>query len=140
MPKSIVEQIKCLARLTGAPRSFVTQVCRLFERKGISLEADAAPYLHALEEAFTREEDIRATALRTRRNLARLTTDFKAFGAAQISRFERPGRAGSSLERQALELEIDRTMFSDGDPFANSVVTRPQRDDVPLVPGPDDLQ
>ena len=65
-PKSIADHIDCLARLTGAPRSFVLQVKDLFGRKGISLETDASPYLAALEEAFRREESIRTSARRAR--------------------------------------------------------------------------
>ena len=60
-PKSICDHIECLSRLTGAPDAFITQVKALFAKKGISLNADASPYLKALEEAFRREESIRAT-------------------------------------------------------------------------------
>ena len=58
-PKSIADQIQALAQLTGAPESFIAQVRALFERKGISLLTDSAPYINALEHAFRREHSIR---------------------------------------------------------------------------------
>jgi hypothetical protein len=62
-PRTIDEQIQCLARLTGAPDAFVGEVRALFRRRGISLAADAAPFLAALEDAFLREERMRTQTL-----------------------------------------------------------------------------
>jgi hypothetical protein len=59
-PRTIDDHILCLARLTGASETFVCEVRALFVRRGISLEANAAPYLSALEDAFLREERTRA--------------------------------------------------------------------------------
>ena len=76
-PKSIEQQIDCLARLTGAPESFVNQVRQLFNSKGISLDDDAEPFVPALEEAFRREESIRCSTHRARQNLSKLQESFR---------------------------------------------------------------
>ncbi len=62
-PRTIDEQILCLARLTGASETFVGEVRALFKRRGISLDAEVAPFLTALEDAFLREERMRTQAL-----------------------------------------------------------------------------
>ena len=83
-PRSISDQIDCLARLTCAPQSFVIQVKELFSRKGIPLEADAEPYIAALEEAFRREESIRTSARHARRNIASLHENFSRIGKSYV--------------------------------------------------------
>jgi hypothetical protein len=126
--KSIADQIDCLARLTGAPRSFVDQVRDLFTRKGISLDEDSTPYLAALEEAFIREESIRAGS-------TMLPAAVRA-GAGQDPQVvrrrrsrRRPGRDGAALE--------PTTRLSTSGPM---LVTRRQHEEAPLVPGPEELQ
>ena len=101
-PKSISDHIDCLARLMIAPQSFVMQIEDLFSKKGISLDEDAEPYLQALEEAFKREESIRASA-----------------SAEQDSQLEETSIPGAD----------HRTL-----------VTRPQRENLPMVPGPTEIQ
>src|SRR5262245_9682028 len=87
-PKSISEQIDCLARLTGAPRSFVTQVRALFTRKGISLDTDATPYVRALEDAFRREETIRVSAQRAKQNMTKLQDNFHRISKAYVQQLQ----------------------------------------------------
>jgi hypothetical protein len=146
-PKSISEQIESLARLTGAPEPFVCQVKSLFENKGISLDEDATPYLKALEDAFRREESIRANAERARQNVARLRSTFDKLGAAyadKLSRLDRgretlreAGRKlGDRLARKASQ-STTRVVVPEGH---RSYVMRHQRDTLPLVPGPEEPQ
>jgi len=137
-PKTLEEQIGCLAQLTGAPQTFVMQVKELFSRKGIRLDADASPYLKALEEAFRREESIRCTTERARDNIRKLQNNFNKIGKAYV--------------RQLAELKKMRHVKSDGTSSIDSgnetipggdhrsVVTRSQRDEYPMVPGPKDPQ
>jgi hypothetical protein len=118
--KSIRDQIDCLARLTGAPDSFVEQVRDLFTRKGISLDDDSSPYVRALEEAFIREESIRVGALAARPSVA------------HAERAPEP-----RLARRPEETPRYRPLVADVRPM---LVTRRQHEDVPLVPGPEELQ
>ena len=99
-PKSISEQIECLARLTAAPGSFVVQVKSLFSRKGISLDEDATPYLKALEEAFKREENIRSTTQRARQNIRKLQKNFNRIGQAYGDVRDHRGERGLLVERR----------------------------------------
>jgi len=122
-PKSIGEQIDCLAQLTGAPGSFVDQVRELFTRKGISLEEDSTPYLRALEEAFIREESIRAGAGAARAALA------EPVGRGYARQVERLRQAQSRRRARRQEL-----------PGRAMLVTRQQHEEIPLVPGPEQLQ
>jgi len=142
--KSIAEQIECLARLTGAPTSFVDQVRDLFTRKGISLGEDAAPYVRALEEAFIREESIRASAEQTRVGIASSVSDFKKIGKTYVQQVERLRRVQAGLRdkrRSARAAAADSTTVRiDSEISARSLVTRQQHEDMPMVPGPDDLQ
>jgi hypothetical protein len=142
--KSIAEQIDCLARLTGAPTSFVDQVRELFTRKGISLAEDSSPYVKALEEAFIREESIRAGAKQTRVSVAGSTTDFKQIGKTYVQQLERLRRvqAGLRSKRRAGKTNPPESTTVSIDPeiSSRSLVTRQQREDLPMVPGPEDLQ
>jgi len=142
--KSIAEQIDCLARLTGAPTSFVDQVRELFTRKGISLEEDSSPYVRALEEAFIREESIRAGAQQAGANIAAVGADFKKVGKAYVQQLERLRRVQAGLREkrkgprktapESSQVAIDPEISS------RSLVTRQQREDMPMVPGPEELQ
>jgi hypothetical protein len=134
-PKSLADHIECLARLTGAPQSFVIQIKDLFSKKGISLDEDAEPYLHALEEAFRREEAIRVSTRRVHDNVARLQDNFSRVGRAYVGRLKQLKRIQSRLEGPN---QREETSIPGGD--HRTLVTRPQLDDFPMVPGPEELQ
>lgn len=141
-PKSIDEHIECLARLTGAPDSFVTQVKELFTRKGITLDTDATPYLIPLEEAFQREEAIRADAKYTRQSVQRLQDNFNKLRHTYTKQLEQLRSIQASLRGQttakqkssgklrAVRIRGERHVYT----------TRTVFDELPMVPGPDDLQ
>jgi hypothetical protein len=139
-PGSIADHIECLARLTGAPDTFVVQVKALFGRKGISLDEDAAPYQKALDEAFRREENIRFSAKRARANLVSMSDDFRKIGRAYVEQVTRRA-AGAESMRQAGR---SRYTIARGTEIAikgdhRTLVTRTEREELPLVPGPDDV-
>ena len=142
--KSIAEQIDCLARLTGAPTTFVDQVRLLFTRKGISLEEDSSPYVKALEEAFIREESIRASAEHARPHLASSATDFKKIGKTYVQQLERLRRVQADLRdrrKPSRKPESGSTTVPiDPEISSRSLVTRQQHEDLPMVPGPEDIQ
>ena len=142
--KSIAEQITCLARLTGAPTPFVDQVRGLFTRKGISLEEDSSPYVKALEEAFIREESIRASAQQARPSIGGSATDFKKIGKTYVQQLERLRRVQAGLRdrRKPSRQSAPETTTVSIDPefSANGLVTRQQHEDLPMVPGPEDIQ
>jgi hypothetical protein len=145
-PKTISDHIDCLARLTGAPRSFVLQVKDLFSRKGISLDADASPYLAALEEAFRREESIRAGARRARSNIARTHESFSKIGRNYVRQFERMKKMQSNLRGRTKRARDRRAGRGAGGAQISipgdhrSIVTRQESDDLPMVPGPKEEQ
>lgn len=144
-PRSIAEHIECLARLTGAPIAFVDQVRALFLTKGISLDTVADPFIEALEEAFRREEHIRNSTYRARQNLTRLAENFKKVGRVyveQLAQVERSG--GKSVARRAPRRAVATSAAKatavtiKGD--HRTYVTRTEREELPLVPGPSELQ
>lgn len=143
-PKSIADQIECLARLTGAPESFVGQVRSLFSTKGISLDEDATPYLKALEDAFRREENIRANAQRARENVDLLRERFSKIGAAYAENFSKLQLGGKQRARK-LRDKLTKTgesgsttvIVPDGH---RSYVMPHQKDVMPMVPGPEEPQ
>ena len=145
-PRSIDDHIECLARLTGAPGSFVEQVRALFTGKGISLDTDATPFLKALEEAFRREENIRASSTRAKSQLARLRDNFRKVGQAyvdQLSQLRRvQGSPRDQTRKKQREASADRpdgvrvTVTGDH----RSLVTRTVREQLPMVPGPKEPQ
>ena len=146
-PKSISEQIDCLARLTGAPPAFVDQVKALFTTKGISFDEDATPYLKALEDAFRREETIRANAHSARQNVDRLREKFSKLGTAYALKLSRIRPGGKQIQssthrmREKLfksdETGITRVVVPDGH---RAHVMPPQKDTLPMVPGPKEPQ
>ena len=147
--KSINDQIECLARLTGAPESFVGQVKSLFENKGISLDSEATPYIKALEEAFSREENIRTSARKAQVNLGHIQKNFKRINEAYTEQLDQLKRLQSGLRKQGRALRNRKVVSGTkkSRPTAVAVsgshrayVTRPQSDTMPMVPGPDDLQ
>jgi hypothetical protein len=142
-PKTISEHIECLARMTGAPDSFVDQVRTLFSSKGISLEDDATPYVSALDEAFTREECIRSTTYRAHKSVVKLQSDFSRIGKAYVEQMKQTRRTQSGmreLSKKARELSAGKRthVVISGD--HRTYVTRPQRDTFPMVPGPKEPQ
>jgi hypothetical protein len=144
-PRSIADHIDCLARLTGAPRSFVMQIKDLFSRKGISLHEDAEPYIDALEEAFRREESIRTSARRVHDNVARLQDNFGRIGRAYVRQLQQLKRMQSrSRGKQAASVSAapaakpQETSIPGGD--HRTLVTRLQLDSLPMVPGPEEIQ
>ena len=143
-PKTLTEQIFCLAQLTGAPDSFVTQVKELFSRKGISLDADAGPYVKALEDAFKREESIRCTTERARDNIRRLQRDFSRIGDAYVKQLAELKKLRGGLSSRRVS-KGNASSDSDGEVHIpggdhRSFVTPPQSDKLPMVPGPKDKQ
>ena len=145
-PKTIGEHIKCLARMTGAPESFVGQVRGLFSTKGISLDEDASPYVNALEEAFRREESIRTSSRRARHNIARLQDNFNRIGKAYVQQLEQLHRVRTNLSPQGRrETKAASVTRKTGTELAipgdhRTYVTRPQTEEMPMVPGPKDEQ
>jgi hypothetical protein len=145
-PKSIDEQIQCLARLTGAPVSFIQQVRTLFTSKGISLDTDATPFLKALEEAFRREENIRTSSVRAKHQVAKLRDNFRKVGEAYVEQLSQLRRLQSSLQQQSRRLRRQHgpkraratrvTITGDH----RSFVTKTVREQVPMVPGPKERQ
>lgn len=139
-PKTISEHIECLARLTGAPASFVDQVRTLFSTKGISLHEDAAPYLKALDDAFRREESIRTSAGRARRNLTRIRASFDRIGRAYVQQADSRRRTSARVrhaqsgERGSLSEEV----VIPGD--HRTYVAPTAHETWPMVPGPEDPQ
>lgn len=144
-PKSIADEIRCLARSTGAPESFVDQVKQLFSSKGISLHDDATPFVTALHEAFRREQTIRCSTLRAKESLARLRANFDRIGkvyADQLSRVRqsknspgtqkprRPGGSSQASPRTVIAIRGDH----------RTLITRVEREELPMVPGPTELQ
>jgi hypothetical protein len=144
-PRSIGEHIECLARLTGAPGSFVEQVRALFVAKGISLDTAAGPFIDALEEAFRREERIRTSTYRARQNLTKLSDNFKRIGRAYVEQVGQVGRtrtrvpapAGRAATAAASEGRTTQVTIR-GD--HRTYVTRTEREELPMVPGPADPQ
>ena len=145
-PQSIDEHIECLARLTGAPDSFTSQVKELFTRKGITLESDATPYLKALEQAFEREESIRQQAREARNNAARLRDNFTKLGQTYANQLAQLKRIQASMRRH---LSGKQARASSAGPKLRAIrvrgekhvyTTRTVQDDLPMVPGPEDPQ
>ena len=143
-PKTLTEQISCLAQLTGAPESFVMQVKKLFSRKGISLDCDAGPYLKALEEAFKREENIRCTTERARDNIKRLQIDFNSIGEAYVKQLAELKKMRSGMAARSGSKKKGSAGSADSIPIPGgdhrSFVTPPQTDKLPMVPGPKEKQ
>lgn len=140
-PRSIGEHIDCLARLTGAPGTFVDQVRDLFVAKGISLETAAEPFLEALDEAFRREERIRQNTVRVQQNLRDIQNNFKKIGEAYVNRIDGDGADEKRVpaRRRATKTAPRSTRITiKGD--HRTFVTRMEREELPMVPGPTEQQ
>jgi hypothetical protein len=115
----------------------VDQVRDLFVAKGISLDTAAGPFLEALEEAFRREERIRTNHHRVRQQLTKLHENFKRIGRAYVHQLD---SAAAPREKQAAAQHPPAprprptriTIKGDHRTF----VTRTEREELLLVPGP----
>ena len=142
-PKSILDHIDVLARLTGAPVSFIEQVKLLFSRKGISLETDGEPFIGALEEAFRREENIRASTVRARENLDQIRGNFDRIGKAYVEQLGRLKTVQKKLHARTREISTEASNAQStqvtikGD--HRTFVTRPVREELSMVPGPSEI-
>ena len=147
-PKSIEDHIQCLARLTGAPHTFIDQVRSLFTSKGIPLASEAQPFVRALDEAFRREEHIRASSHTVQHQLTRIRENFRKVGKAYVDQLSQLRRIHSTVHEQSRRLrkkllttrqgqETSRIMIK-GD--HRSFVTSPEREQFPMVPGPKEEQ
>ena len=145
-PKSINEHIDCLARLTGAPATFVEQVRSLFVGKGISLSSEAQPFLGALDEAFRREENVRMTSAKAKTGIPKLHPSIKNFGKNYTSQVQQLKRVQEQLREKTRRLQrkspsrSDSTMHVTIKGDHRTFVTRPVREELPMVPGPEELQ
>ena len=147
-PKTIEDHIQCLARSTGAPPVFIDQVRSLFTSKGIPLVSAARPFVRALDEAFRREEHIRASSHTVQHQLARIRENFRKVGKAYVDQLSQLRRIHSTVQHRSRRLrkklltthegqETSRVMIK-GD--HRSFVTAPQREQLPMVPGPKEQQ
>ena len=146
--KSILQSIEDLARTTEAPRAFVDQVRSLFRSKGIALTEDAAPYRSALVEAFRREQAIRHSTLRAKEDLAKLRERQDRLRKGYRLQLSQINDLKTSLRRRSHDLErygssrrsaLSSRRRSDRDD-SRTCLTRGDRDDLPMVPGPKDVQ
>jgi flagellar capping protein FliD len=145
--KTIAERIDSLSRRTNAPSTFVRQVRTLFSSKGISLEEDSTPYLTALEQAFRREESIRRSTLRTRRNLTRVQKNFSSIMENYRKQFSHLERIKRALQNQSTRMAAGAAKGKGKKPAVvvyssnpRAFVTRQEKDEMPMVPGPEELQ
>jgi hypothetical protein len=147
-PRSIADHIDSLARLTGAPVAFVDQVRALFTDKGISLETDAEPFIHALEEAFKREENIRTSSARAKSQLMKLRDNFRKVGQAYVEQLSQLKKVQGALKKQEMRPAKRRTAPKPSQDAVRvtvkgdhrSLVTRTIREELPMVPGPKEPQ
>ena len=123
------------------------QVRALFLSKGIPLDTDATPFVEALEDAFRREETIRAGAARAKRQIAKLRDDFRKVGRAYVDQLSQLRRLQTSLQEQSRRLRGKKRgqprkgatrIAVQGD--HRSLVTRTEREQLPMVPGPEEPQ
>ncbi len=147
-PKSIEDHIQCLARLTGASHTFADQVRSLFTSKGIPLASEAQPFIRALDEAFRREEHIRASSHTVQHQLARIRDNFRRVGKAYVDQLSQLRRLHSSVQEQSRRLRKKLPSIRQGHETSRvlikgdhrSFVTSPVREQFPMVPGPKDQQ
>ncbi|HEX6851741.1 MAG TPA: hypothetical protein VF139_10095 [Candidatus Polarisedimenticolaceae bacterium] len=123
--RTLAESIEAMAAATGAPAAFVDRVRAMFVEKGISLEADAAPFEIALGDAFARQAAVHDNLELARRQLGTLR--------------ERMGELESGLRRHATELNRLRDHLRSAKKPASSTRLVPGEHDRFLVPGPDGL-
>ena len=140
-PKSIAEEIEILARLTGAPRAFVEQVRALFTSKAISLDDAVDPFLVALDEAFRREETIRASSSQARRGLDRAQENLGRVREIHREQTEHLRRARANLESSARRIrESGERLEAAAYALGVRRGAYHETDAAPIVPGPKDIQ
>jgi hypothetical protein len=145
--KTIANYIEETAKLTGAGEPFTEQVKALFLKKGISLDGDVEPYMKAIEEAFQRELSIRSTSARAQESITQLRQNFSKVGKAYTKQIEQLKKIQSRLQAQTRRLMQQQNSGSKSGTGSvairgdhRSYVTKPEREELPLVPGPKEIQ
>jgi len=131
---TLEESIARLAKETGASESFVQKVRALFLGRGIDLEDSAAPYTHALADAFRRHASLRQQFDDARASLVKLHANLAELGDAFHGQLGRLRALRDSLERRNAELR--RVTIGDG----KGLRLVPGEHDRSIVPGPDEIQ
>ncbi len=146
-PDSIEDHIRCLARLTGAPPTFIDQVRSLFISKGIALDSSADPFVKALDEAFRREEHIRASSHNAQNQMAKIRDNFRRVGKAYVEQLSQLRRLQGSVQEysQQVRKKLSKRRRAESTRVTikgdhRSFVTRPVRENPPMVPGPKEPQ
>jgi len=103
--RTLADQIDRLARHHRVPESFVESIRSSFERKGISLAEDAAPFLPILEETFARQAAVGAATARSREGLARLDESFRRLADGWSRQLAQLRELRRSLEEQRARIE-----------------------------------
>lgn len=132
---SVTCVIDDLARLTEASQGYVEKIRLLLERRGVSMDDDAGPYLEVLEDVFIRQQAIRENVAEARDNLARLQTQLTSLGRRCDEPLDRIDRVQESLLQQL------ETMRDAGRRLRDAIDPAARRDEPKacglLVPGPD---
>jgi len=136
--KSLADHIDELARRTGAPSSYVDKVRALFVRKGIPLDADAAPYVGALEEAFTRQETIRKSVTQAVQNLVQIQQQLGALEKTRAQYVAKLRDIRDNLQRQCKGDSIPGAAMERTHDEKKPLVRGDH--DIALVPGPNEVQ
>ena len=116
--------------------------------KGIPLESEAGPFVQALDEAFRREEHIRASSHSAQHQLARIRDNFRKVGKAYVNQLSQLRRLHSSLQEHSQRLRKKRPSTGSREAATpvvikgdhRSFVTAPVREQFPMVPGPKEQQ
>lgn len=137
---SVASVIDDLARLTEASPTYVEKIRALLEKRGVSLEQDAAPFLDALEEVFIRQQAIRENVAEARDNLARLRHHLGALGARYDEPLERIEGVQESLHRQLSVIREANERLRSAVAGTRSGSAAPRRTKfATMVPGPEEL-
>lgn len=135
---SVTCVIDDLARLTEASPGYVDKIRLLLERRGVSMDDDAGPYLDVLEDVFIRQQAIRENVAEARDNLARLQSQLTSLGRRCDEPLDRIDRVQQSLLQQL------ETMRDAGRRLREVLDPAGRREEPPgaglLVPGPDGAQ
>ena len=134
-PKTLARHLEQLGRQSRVSPSFIAELRRILQGRGISLQEDSGPYRKALEEAVRREEELNRVALRTRQSLSQVQHRLDRLGEICRLQLRQLKALRNDLRRRTAPRGVDITPTA-----SNRRRSLGGRKRLYVVPGPRDIQ
>jgi hypothetical protein len=136
-PKTLARHLEQLGRQSRVRSSFIDELRRILETRGVSLDEDVEPYRRAIDDAVRREEQRSRAALRASESLSEVQRRIDKLGQACLVQLREIRSLRDFLRRRSGHVAegLKARPAGDGSPGGG----RPRKR-LYVVPGPKEIQ